>query len=825
MDTDKDSLTKLLQNAQDQDDSIRSVAAGKLKQRQEHDFPDFLLSLSAELLKDASPPDCRRLAGIMLKNSVEGKYSEDNNQIIKRWINLDELIKSKIKESLLITLGSSADEVRHASAQIIGRLAYIEIPSRDWQDLIDILLGNMARQGASPPLKQATLEALEYVFEEFLGLKLDAIDGVLDAVIRAMNRAEQSSEVCLAAVKALHNVLKFANFANEDCAKRIMTAICNAAQSDEAAIKLGAFGCLTAIAPEYYMVLEPYMETILSLTTEALKVGLTTEALKGGEEKVALQCIEFWSTICEEVIKLQERKKHSAHASSTADCCFIEKHLCSLVPVLLGTLLNQEGDADALNIFTSATTCLGLVTRTIGNAIVPLAMQFVEDNIQMAESQSRKAATSALGVILEGASIENLAPVVGLLVDRMEDPEIEVRGTAACTLGRVFKLLHSSALAKKFTNDDFRRVMAVLSKSGEDVPEVSKEVCRAIYFLARGYQSISSELSPFLSGFINALLSASELDKETPFRIRASASAYEALTEIVRVSNIQDYEASIAIRVLMPRIMRRLNTALDAEAISSSDKGNKYNLQALLCDVLLVIIQKLGESREADMVKELAQFVLVLFCRVLTCDCSTARDKAVLAIGALARAVGPKFVDLMSIFLQYYNVNLFSPIYLEVIGNIFHVLGDEILPYCDYMMDVLFEGLSERTLKPQILACFGEIALAIGKDFEEYLQAVIKNLREAANPRYYANIFDEDKVDYGNQLRQGIFKAYSGILRGIKDPKSGLKVAADLVEFIEAVCKDENRGASVTYTTVDVLSELGSTVESWTHGLISEVMK
>jgi importin subunit beta-1 len=195
MDTDKDILTKLLLDAQDQHDSIRSVAEGKLKQRQEHDFPDFLLSLSAELLKDASPPDCRRLAGIILKNSVEGKYSEHNNRNIKRWINLDELIKSKIKESLLITLGSSAAEARHASSQIIGKLAYIEIPSRDWQDLIDILLGNMAHQGASPPLKQATLETLEYVFEEFLGLKQDAIDGVLDAVIRAMNRAEQSSEV------------------------------------------------------------------------------------------------------------------------------------------------------------------------------------------------------------------------------------------------------------------------------------------------------------------------------------------------------------------------------------------------------------------------------------------------------------------------------------------------------------------------------------------------------------------------------------------------------------------------------------------------------
>ena len=129
-----------------------------------------------------------------------------------------------------------------------------------------------------------------------------------------------------------------------------------------------------------------------------------------------------------------------------------------------------------------------------------------------------------------------------------------------------------------------------------------------------------------------------------------------------------------------------------------------------------------------------------------------------------------------------------------MIGTIFHALGDEILPCCDYMMGVLYKGLSKPELKPQILACFGEIALAIGKIFEDrYLQAVRKKLKEAANPIYCANVFDDDKVDYGIQLRQGICKAYSGILRGIKDPKSGLKVAADLVEFIEAVSEDKSR--------------------------------
>jgi importin subunit beta-1 len=599
MDTDKDILTKLLLDAQDQHDSIRSVAEGKLKQRQEHDFPDFLLSLSAELLKDASPPDCRRLAGIILKNSVEGKYSEDNNLHIKQWINLDPLIKSQIKESLLTTLGSLVPDAWHASSQVIAKLAYIDIPSRDWQDLIGRLLGNMAQQGASPPLQQATLEALEYMFEDFLGLEQDKIDDVLDAIIRAMNRAEQSSQVRLAAVKALQNVVMFANFANDDCRNCIMTAICDAAKSDGAVIKHAAFGCLSAIASKYYRMLEPYTESILSLTTEALK---------GGVESGALQCIKFWITICEKVIELRKQNKHDAHAISTVDCSFIEKPLSLLVPVLLKTLLKKERDDDAQAIFISAMTCLDLVAITIGDAIVPIAMQFVEVNIKASDWQSRWAATFAIAGILQGPSIEKLSPVVRLLLDRMEDRNVEVRGTAVCTLRRMFDLLHSPACANRiFTDANLPRIVAVLAKRSEDVPDVSEEACRAIYFLAKGYESISSELghskkeisselSPFLSDVFDVLFSTSAPAKETPFRLPTSASAYEALCEVVRVSNIQDYEAKAAIGVLMPCIMRRLNMVLDGKASSSGDKRNKYDLLVLLCDLLHVIIQKLGKS-------------------------------------------------------------------------------------------------------------------------------------------------------------------------------------------------------------------------------------
>ncbi|KAK1642520.1 hypothetical protein QYE76_060325 [Lolium multiflorum] len=547
--TSEDDLIQILKDANSTDNkNIRYAAECNLKQRQELDFPDFLLSLSVVLSRDESPPQCRGLAGIILKNLLDNKFSVDGDRLINQWSNLDQHIKSKIKVSLLETLGSSVPYACRTSSQVIAKVAYVELPRQEWPDLIEKLLASMVQQGASSLLKQATLEALGCVFEEILGLDPDEVNAVLNAVVEAMNQAELSFEVRLAAVKALQNVLKHVNFANDDCGNLIMDAIHKTVKSDETVLppkersneekmKQEAFGCLVVIASKYHTMLEPYMETILSLATEALK---------GGVKSGALQCIEFWITICEKVIELRKQNKLDAHGISTVDCCFIEKPLYSLVPVLLKTLIMQAGDDDAQSIFISVLTCLDLVARTIGNAIVPIAMQFVEVNIKASDWQRRRAATFALAAILDGPSIMELAPVVHLVLDMMEDRNVEVRGTAVCTLRRMFDLLHSPACANRiFTDANLPRIVAVLAKRSEDVPDVSEEACRAIYFLAKGYESISSELghskkkisselSPFLSDVFDVLFSTSAPAKETPFRLPTSASAYEALCEVVR---------------------------------------------------------------------------------------------------------------------------------------------------------------------------------------------------------------------------------------------------------------------------------------------------
>uniref|UniRef100_A0A7N0U529 Uncharacterized protein n=1 Tax=Kalanchoe fedtschenkoi TaxID=63787 RepID=A0A7N0U529_KALFE len=324
---------------------------------------------------------------------------------------IDVNVKSQVKNMLLRTLESQSPEARHTSAQVIAKVAGIEVPQKLWLELNGTLLTNMTQQDKSAGLKQDLVQ--------------DEVNSVLTAVVQGMNLVEHGPEVRLAATKALYNALDF---------KPILKMRWTLAKDTE--IRQAAFECLVSIASTYYEVLEPYMSTLFELTSNAVM---------NDEEVVALQAIEFWSSICDEELELQEYEAGEM-GDSSPHSSFIEKALSSLVPMLLETLLKQKEDQDQddsiWNISMAGGTCLGLVARTVGDVVVPFVMPFVEENISKPDWRAREAATFAFGSILEGPSIAKLSQLVvaGLdfLLTAMKDQNNHVNDTTAWTLSRIF---------------------------------------------------------------------------------------------------------------------------------------------------------------------------------------------------------------------------------------------------------------------------------------------------------------------------------------------------------------------------------------------------
>jgi importin subunit beta-1 len=71
-----------------------------------------------------------------------------------------------------------------------------------------------------------------------------------------------------------------------------------------------------------------------------------------------------------------------------------------------------------------------------------------------------------------------------------------------------------------------------------------------------------------------------------------------------------------------------------------------------------------------------------------------------------------------------------------VVGDISRALNNKILPYCDEIVSILLQDLQNpllnRNVKPPILSCFGDIALAIGGEFVKYLSVVTTVLQQAS---------------------------------------------------------------------------------------------
>ncbi|CAN8270012.1 unnamed protein product [Cochlearia groenlandica] len=831
-------ITQFLLAAQSADSRVRTEAESSLRQFQEQNLPQFLLSLSFELANNDKPAESRRLAGILLKNSLDAKDAARKDNLVKQWFAIDVVLKSQIKELLLRTLGSSAQEARHTSAQVIAKVASIEIPQKQWPELVGSLLNNMTQQDSPAPLKQSTLETLGYVCEEIShhDLVQDEVNSVLTAVVQGMNQSGNPAEVCLAATKALLNALDFSqtNFENEMERTYIMKMVCETACSKEAEIRQAAFECLVSIASTYYEVLEQYMETLFQLTSNAVKVD---------EESVALQAIEFWSSICDEEIDRQEYDSPDSGDSSSPHSRFIEKALPHLVLMLLETLEKQEEDQnhddDVWNISMAGGTCLGLVARTVGDSIVPLVMPFVELNIKKPNWRSREAATYAFGSILEGPTIDKLAPMVAagleFLLAATKDENNHVRDTTAWTLSRIFEFLHSPDSGfSVISPENLPRIVHVLLESMKDVPNVAEKVCGAIYNLAQGYEdsgASSSLLSPYVTEIIKYLLAAAERTDGAETKLRGAA--YETLNEVVRCSNL--LESSGIIAQLLPAIMTKLGQTMDLPIVSTEDREKQAELQASLCGVLQVIIQKMSSVEETkSVITQNGDAIMMIFLKVFGCHSSSVHEEAMLAIGALAYATGPEFVKYMPELFKYLQMGLENfeeyqvcSITVGVIGDICRALDEKILPYCDQIMALLIKNLSSdalhRSVKPPIFSSFGDIALAIGAHFERYVSVALQIMQGAAQVCAQMDALDEELMDYANQLRRSIFEAYSGILQGFKDTKAELMIpyAQHLLQFVEVVSKDSLRDETVTKAAVAAMGDLADVVGENTKQLFS----
>ncbi len=263
----------------------------------------YLATLVQELANESAQGHIRAAAGIALKNAFTSREFARQTAVQAKWLNeTSQDTKSRVKELAVQTLASANAQAGQAASQVVAAIAAIELPRNQWPDLMHTLVRNVSE--GTQHLKQSSLTTIGFICEsqeqELRNSLVAHSNAILTAVVQGARKEEQSVDVRLAAITALGDSLEFVgnNFKHEGERNYIMQVVCEATQADDSRIQQGAFGCLNRIMALYYENMRCYMEKAL--------FGLTILGMKSDDEDVAKLAVEFWSTVCEEEIAIED---------------------------------------------------------------------------------------------------------------------------------------------------------------------------------------------------------------------------------------------------------------------------------------------------------------------------------------------------------------------------------------------------------------------------------------------------------------------------------------------------------------------------------------
>ncbi|KAK3336917.1 armadillo-type protein [Cercophora scortea] len=817
----------VLTNSLSPDATLRNAAEQQLIQAAETNFSQYLVTLVTELANENAQGHIRAAAGLALKNAFTAREFAHQAALQAKWLNqTDQETKARVKELALQTLSSANAQAGQATAQVVASIATIELPRNQWPDLMHSLVRNVSE--GNPHQKQSSLTAIGFICEspdqELRSSLVTHSNAILTAVVQGARKEEASGEVRLAAITALGDSLEFVgnNFKHEGERNYIMQVICEATQADDSRIQQGAFGCLNRIMALYYENMRFYMEKAL--------FGLTILGMKSEDEDVAKLAVEFWSTVCEEEIAIEDDNAQVESSEQMRPFYnFSRVATNEVVPVLLTLLTKQDEDAsdDEYNISRAAYQCLQLYAQA--------------SNLRSEDWHNRDAAVSAFGAIMDGPDEKVLEPIVksGMqpLISMMDDPSVQVKDSTAYALGRITEACSEAIDPTQHLDPLVRSLFNGLMSS----PKMAASCCWALMNLAERFAgdpgAAQNPMTPHFNQSVTNLLTVTgRMDCEAAVR----TAAYEVLNVFVQSSA---NESLAAVASLSTVIIQRLEETvpMQAQVVSVEDKITLEDMQTSLCTVLQAIILRLDKeiAPQGDRIMQ----VLLQILNIVGGK-SSVPEASFATISALSNAMEEDFVKYMDAFAPFlYNAlgNQEEPslcsMAIGLVSDITRSMGERSQPYCDNFMNYLLNNLRSTALanqfKPAILQCFGDIAGAIGGHFETYLTVVAQVLQQAATVTATAE-GSYEMFDYVVSLREGIMDAWGGIIGAMKSSNKTQILqpyVPSIFQLLNSIAGDSNRSEALMRASMGVIGDLadaypnGELVEAFRQDWLTVLIK
>ncbi|KRX22111.1 Importin subunit beta-1, partial [Trichinella nelsoni] len=653
----------------------------------------------------------------------------------------------------------------------------------------------------------------------------------------------------------------------------IMQVICETTQSANENLKVAALQCLVKVMSLYYQHMEYYMQAAL--------FSISVEAMKSSNQEVALQGIEFWSNVCDEELALasdEEEAKEKGKSLEVVCRNYAKQALPYVMPILLETLARQvdNDDDDEWVPAKAAGVCIMLLAQCVGDNIVEHAMPFITKNIASTDWHFRDASVMAfviaciqlltcffaIGSILDGPNVKILKPAVAqalpFLLTLTKDPETAVRDTTAWCIGRICDLVKEVVVEESM----LASLLPALIEALQQEPRVASNICWALSSLTSAVYEVSLQqtphgeqpatyvLSPCFAGLVEQLLQTA--DRTDAYQSNLRIAAYESLMSLIKDSPKDCYTV---VQNTLLVILKRLNDLLQMEPNlqSANERSQFYDIEGLLCAMLMTVVRRMT----AQDLQRIADPIMNCLLQIMKNSCERegggAMEDALLASASFAEGddvdllghvsgLGDSFQKYMTMFFPYVLIALKNREEYQVCSaavgvcdDLSRVLKDRFAPYVPELMQLLYEILAdasvEKSVKPNVLSLFGDIAMALENNFNPYLNLVTQALASALNTEM--NEDDYYQMEYVLNLRENCIVAFTGLLHGLKGNRESLDFLRPFVlQFINNADKlilcefaSEEMLTSFCGMVGDVITVYGTTIlPNLNQRVLSEVL-
>ncbi|CAD25843.2 IMPORTIN BETA 1 SUBUNIT (KARYOPHERIN) [Encephalitozoon cuniculi GB-M1] len=787
-------------------------AEARILELQSGDFERFI-SMLVEVFCDLKSNDqLRMVSGIILKNSLHANDPELQKGCSSRWLGMRHESREYVKGMIKRALKGPVPRFCTMAGGALGQIARMEIPNSLYQGFFE----EMRRMVCDEEAVSGVCEAVGICSNHLVKEAPDVIQMYNVAVFEICmyplkNGTTSRSRLC--GLKCLMNCMEVQGiFCYEENVNVFLSATVDIWNGNDEELIHKVMICFNRLVMlNYKFIQRSILENML-----AQYLG---RFFKSQHDEIKIQAIEYWCIFAEK-----------------NDGEMVDKYLPVVLPEILSLL--EKGPnyyGDVWSPHKAASSCLEMYTELKKDKMMRNRMVwgFIETSLRSESRANIDIGAVALGSVMHERCEDCLTKIVPDLVKGIEFEES--KDSCLWALSRAAEC-NFYALAD--------HLPMILSKCGHVVLESSKSSIGAAWVMDCMFRSIAdSRRKEGFADHIPKAVRERANDFVESFLAKQYLDILNALVKGTELASLNDSSLRVALFSALGELILICPQAVSDILVGFYDYTSKkidecisvlgYATQDQLLVVEDVLSNYIGliEAIVATRRREDVEDLLELFIRILESTPTTAFGEVYTSISNLSTRFAQhasKIIPYMTRDMRCTDRFVLNSV-INLVGRLANTMGTDFNILATVLTSSLVQCLSSeathRDLKPIILSVFGDIALALERNFESYLDMIVMLFQQISELDRHS---DEVYVD---ELRKNAVQLVNCSLVAIGDSSKVRSVLPRIISIAHKIGAEDANGKAhgdILGLIDDLVGMYGKNFgldESWIKDFLYGMMK